>query len=49
MDTTLVLANPLLAVFRLYDSLPVRWFLVDPWSKSDLNVTDEEEFSFLSK
>jgi len=49
MDTTFVLPNPLLAVFRLYDSLPGRWFLVDPWSKSDLNVTDEKGFSFLSK
>jgi hypothetical protein len=49
MMTTEVLPDPLLAVFRLYESLPGRWLLVDPWSQSKLNVTDEEALSFLSK
>ena len=49
MVTTSVLPDPLLAAFRLYDSLPGRWLLVDPWLKSELKVTEDEALSYLSK
>lgn len=49
MITAFVLPDPLLAAFRLYDSLPGRWLLVDPWLKSELKVSEDEALSYLSK
>jgi hypothetical protein len=44
-----VLPDPLLAVLRLYDELPGRWLLVDPWPERDLAVSLEDARSMLTQ